>query len=558
VIARASGWVAFAPPAVLLLTAENSFAGLLAGVCVVSAIWLLGVAAAGRAALGSVLAGSTLAAIFAASAVKQKLLALPLLATDVHFLRHAAANLTILRRYPSVAVPLVAAAVLFAVLAVLAWRSPRISLSRRALAVAAAAALLIAPMRWSAATPASAADPFAEPIAAWRFISGGGALLSRLAFSVHRMGVAIPPPVYANADVAADFAAPPPEASPQMPDILLWHDESTLDPALIEACNRPECRSSLFAPGQHTASSGLLATHIFGGFSCTSEFAVLTGLDHRTFGPGGIYSHITLAHRIAFPLPRALKRLGYRTVALYPNDRNFLNAAEGYRHYGFDEFLAAQDLGLPADPWLVTDAMMRQQLLRVLPLESRPARPTFVYVLTQYQHEPHDQPLSDLPEPYRSLRFESLKPAASTSLVNYLYRLRQTEDAVAAVKREYLTSTRPTMLIHYGDHQPTLDGAMAQLGKRGLDAVPPALRHLITNFEIAANFPPLARESHPWLDIAFLPSLILDTAGLPGGDFFTASSRLRRLCSGRYLDCSDTARLGRFHDYVFHRLGAVR
>ncbi|MEZ5355897.1 MAG: sulfatase-like hydrolase/transferase [Bryobacteraceae bacterium] len=550
----------FAIAAGALLWRETAF-GLLLSIPFIAGLWLVLAGATARPSLASLAAGLLLGLITAAAWVKQTLLGLPLLATDVYFLPQLAANLTILRRYPSIAFVLAVGTAIALLLLAFAIRM-RIDRQRprSPAAVLLGAALLMIPIL--APTRASAdGDPFAEPMAAWRFLSDPGQTLSRLLRSFRRMGVAVPAPSSdGSGQAAAEFTGAIPPAPALLPDIVLWHAESTIDPRLIAACDAPQCESRVFAPGADSASAGLLATHIFGGFSCTSEFAVLTGLDHRTFGPGGIYSHITLAPRVRSSLPRALRALGYRTLALYPTEKHFLNAAEAYRHYGFEEFLAASDLGLPPDPWLVTDEMMRSHLIRLIPPAARGPRPVFVYVLTQYQHEPHDQPLAALPEPYRSLRFPALAPAASVSLANYLYRLQLTEAALDAVAADYLHApgARPTMLVRYGDHQPTLDGAMPGMAKRGLDSVPGALRDFIASYRIDTNFAPAVRESHAYLDIALLPSLMLDTAALPGGAYFLASSRLRRLCDGRYLDCPDSSRVARYHDYVFHHLEAIR
>ena len=47
------------------------------------------------------------------------------------------------------------------------------------------------------------------------------------------------------------------------------------------------------------------------------------------------------------------------------------------------------------------------------------------------------------------------------------------------------------------------------------------------------------KHSYPVLDLGFLAGLILDTAEVPKGPFFTANAALREGCEGRYLDCTD-------------------
>ena len=41
----------------------------------------------------------------------------------------------------------------------------------------------------------------------------------------------------------------------------------------------------------------------------------------------------------------------------------------------------------------------------------------------------------------------------------------------------------------------------------------------------------------PFLDLSYLPSLVIDHAGIDGGEYFRVSSAMRDLCEGRFADC---------------------
>ncbi|WP_449422143.1 sulfatase-like hydrolase/transferase [Rhodanobacter lindaniclasticus] len=62
----------------------------------------------------------------------------------------------------------------------------------------------------------------------------------------------------------------------------------------------------------------MLRTHSFGGGTWVSEFASLTGMPQDIFGPGGMYAPYLLAPHVRDTLPQLLRRLGYRTIAIYP------------------------------------------------------------------------------------------------------------------------------------------------------------------------------------------------------------------------------------------------
>jgi hypothetical protein len=56
------------------------------------------------------------------------------------------------------------------------------------------------------------------------------------------------------------------------------------------------------------------------------------------------------------------------------------------------------------------------------------------------------------------------------------------------------------------------------------------------------------------LDIAYLPGMVLQAAGLPLDPYFAAQKVLRERCDGRYDDCPDKALLASYHAWIFGRL----
>ena len=56
------------------------------------------------------------------------------------------------------------------------------------------------------------------------------------------------------------------------------------------------------------------------------------------------------------------------------------------------------------------------------------------------------------------------------------------------------------------------------------------------------------------LDIAFLPTLVLQAAGLPTDPYFSALTSLRERCNGLYTDCAVPGLLASYHAWVIGRL----
>ena len=352
---------------------------------------------------------------------------------------------------------------------------------------------------------------------------------------------------------AATAHAGPGARSAPYPDIVQVLEESTFDPSIFAACDVPSCRFAMFRPDADTRGSGLLRTHTWGGGTWVSEFAVHTGLPQDIFGAGGMYAPFVLAPHVHDTLPDLLRRLGYLTIAIYPTNGAFLNGRDAYRAYGFDHLYGAGELGL--DEWEETDAQMFAAAKRVYDKVKKPGQPVFVMILTINQHGPHDDnPMAKLPPPWRNLvRGLAGKGESALDFDTYLWRLHDSDVAMRGLEHDFLDRRQPTVLVHFGDHEPSFDGLIRPLAR----TLPPALvpeRDFLTYYMIKSNFagPPLP--SYPALDIAFLPTMVLQAAGLPADPYFSAATALRDRCQGRFDDCPDKALLASYYAWIFHRL----
>lgn len=335
------------------------------------------------------------------------------------------------------------------------------------------------------------------------------------------------------------------------PDIVQVLEESTFNPFNFGVCTVPQCRVSLFQPDARTRGTGLLRTHTFGGGTWVSEFATLTGMPQDIFGPGGMYAPFVLAPHVHDALALQLRRLGYLTIAIYPTEGSFINGRNAYRAYGFDHLYDASELGL--EEWEETDKQMFDAAKRVYDKVRKPGQPVFVMILTLNQHGPHDDdPMSTLPLPYRNL-LHGLKPDAALDFDTYLSRLHDSGVAMRGLEHDFLDRPRPTVLVHFGDHQPSFDGIIRTL-PRTLPAALQPYRDYLTYYMIKSNFAGAPLPRYPMLDIAFLPSMVLQAAGLPEDPYFSASTGLRDRCQGLYDDCAVPGLLSSYYGWIFGRL----
>lgn len=533
---------------------ESAFAA-----CILAGSILLAIAASRRLAFGIVTGCLPMLLLVIAANLKFRYLSTPLLAPDLVYYFNAEIAETLLR-YPFIIAAIAATIVLVPLLLVALWRGD-IRLAQkfrgqRALAITAAIVILVVTL---------------YPHGPFTGVYGKGvweamidrSFVSDFIVSIPNARVSEPSflPGDATRDNWHDLAAAPDAL--RKPDIIAVLEESTFDPRMITACTSKLCDAKMFHADAHTIAHGWMNVHTWGGGTWTSEFAFLSGLPHTLFGPAGVYAPFNLAPRIRYTLPRLLDADGYRTVGIYPTDGDFMNGRDAYADYGFDAFYGGRELKLG---WGATDEEVFRAFEHVFAAEKAKAdgKPLFVFVLTLHQHGPHMTPLKELPAPYDKPLFPgrlapgnaALDDWLNLNLTNYLQRLSMSDTAMAQLENFLRRDGRPALLLHFGDHQPSFDGAINTLAK----TVPPQVPdpQYVTYYMLKGFNLQVRRENYPVLDISYLASLLLDAADLPRNPFFIANTLLRDRCDGHDLDCRNAELRDSYRAYVFgdlHDLG---
>ncbi|HSC11877.1 MAG TPA: sulfatase-like hydrolase/transferase [Rhodanobacteraceae bacterium] len=526
-------------------------------------------------ALPTVVFGS----ILIASVIKYHYLATPLLAPDLIY----SVNRDLLEvalHYPSILASLIAGVILIPGLLILVWRLDQplflsqVVSARERRWIRTLGACATIPLLISIDSPAGPFSTVFEK-GMWQTMNDRSYIADFFA-SFYQTTIRIPA-LAPDADGALSWTQdatenPPgcttkacatqrPMKSPQEhPDIISVLEESTYDPAMLALCTLPLCKHKMFQPDGRTRAHGFLTVHVWGGGTWTSEFSLLTGLDHQTFGDAGLYAPYNLAPRVVHTLPDVLHAAGYRVIAVYPMSGDFINARNAYKFYGFDKFYDGQDYGLS---WHSSDSDLMQVFDRIYADEKKAIgnQPLFVMMLTLRQHGPHMTPLVEQPQPYDKPLFpgkfkpKDLDDWINLNLGNYLYRLDGSDAAITHLEKILLDSDRPTVLFHFGDHQPSFEGAMRVLDKVTPKAISDA--NFVTYYMLKSNYRPARNYDYPALDISFAGALLLDVAGVKKDDFFAANALMRERCDGFYLNCTDKRVLDSYQNYVFHELGVL-
>lgn len=379
-------------------------------------------------------------------------------------------------------------------------------------------------------------------------------VMSRLVFSYSAFEFMTPLPQGDAARFREAAAALPPLPAPEeghasrLPDVVVWLHESTFDPKQYQL-NKPRLpKLAMFERGPLTQAQGLLRVHTYGGKTWLSEFSLLTGLVPADFGSRSSLVFNSVAPLVGSNLVTRFEAAGYDSVVLMPTPKRFYGAARTYAAIGFDRILTLRDFpeydALPGDEWDIAESdRMAEAAITLLRRQrtERPQRPLLLYLLSVKEHAPYNR---RTPVAY-GLDQAGVTRSLAAKLTDYVDRLRRLDDATARLEAELASAPQPALWAWFGDHQAYFEEAQPRY-RYALEKP-----ELVTQYQLRSNYRPALRESPALLDIALLPSLIADVAGIAPDAYFAALSSMRRLCGGRLGDCEDTALVDSFKGQVF-------
>lgn len=349
-----------------------------------------------------------------------------------------------------------------------------------------------------------------------------------------------------------------PAASP-LADIVVFLQESQFNPRTIRGCPEALCGDPVFAPGPQTHAWGPLQVHVFGGGTWLSEFAAATGVPHTAFGRGGIYAPYNVAAGVHRSFVRSLRDAGYRTVAVYPITGQMMNARNAYAAYGFDRFYDPRELGLLGS-YLTPDKSMHEAAMRVLAEERKHGKPVYLFVVTIFNHSQHGISLERVPPSILQFAHAAFPdPAEADNVADYVWRTREFGRTMAATRETLMRGDRPAVLAWFGDHQPAF--ALAPTLARRVMAAPEGRGRIPAHFQTwyglwsnrtRAAGPPAAQP----LDVAFLPGLLAEEAGVPLDDWLAANVVAREQCQGVFDACAQPAMREAYLSYLHDNLKA--
>jgi phosphoglycerol transferase MdoB-like AlkP superfamily enzyme len=333
-----------------------------------------------------------------------------------------------------------------------------------------------------------------------------------------------------------------PRAKP--PHIMLIHQESLVPPVLFPHLNYDHDLDRFFV--SEDGKLHRLRVETYGGGSWVTEFALLSGISTKAFGDMQMFVQVLMQDRLKESLPQSLENCGYRTLMLFPMDKTFLSLDRFYRSIGFGEILDRKAQG--AEMVRERDRFYFGNALAEMERHFGASdRPMFVYVQTMASHGPYN----DVYMPEENVPGGG--PGTSGEMSEFLRRTAMAERdgdfLIAELKRRF--PDEKFLVVRYGDHQPSAtydlidkvwgDDApdVGEGGKPGPYITYYTMQGLNYAVPTLPNFDPL--------DVAYLGTVIKESAGLPLSEVELERKRLMVSCRGRYSGCNPRSEILAFH-----------
>jgi phosphoglycerol transferase MdoB-like AlkP superfamily enzyme len=259
---------------------------------------------------------------------------------------------------------------------------------------------------------------------------------------------------------------------------------------------------------KHEAVTRTFISPVFGGGTANAEFEVLTGMN-MDFLPSG---SVPYAQYIRHPVPSVVglfDRHGYRTVAIHGNTRTFWSRDQVYKHIGFQDFIASEELraangeaGAPGD--FLDDRETFDKSIEMLRADSQPA-PQFQLLITLGTHGPYDGPAKG------TWYTDPARPGDAAAINVYGDKMRHLDENLARYFAALKQLKAPPTVILFGDHQPAV--AMQLPGQHD-----PKSLHVIE--AVFWNWRSQPLPASPELDLACLSPDVLSAGGIAHSPFF--------------------------------------
>lgn len=238
------------------------------------------------------------------------------------------------------------------------------------------------------------------------------------------------------------------------PDIVMIQLESFFDICDVKKVSFSRDPLPNFHRLQKEYSNGQLTVPTVGAGTVNTEFEVLTGMSQHDFGVSEYPYKTVLKSKSSESICNDLAQIGYTSHAVHNNTATFYGRNKVFSNLGFDTFTSVEymnNITLNPNGWAKDDVMV-DEILKTL--EDDQKKPDFTFGITVQSHGKYNDVKPDSKDPVKVYNALDGKEASYQYYINEINEVdRMIGDLVNALDKR----KKPTVLVLYGDHLPSLD-----------------------------------------------------------------------------------------------------
>lgn len=258
-------------------------------------------------------------------------------------------------------------------------------------------------------------------------------------------------------EILSDYEFMPSAPNAEAFDVVLVLSESFFDLRQLNGVTYSEDPLPNYTAilNEENCYSGNIYTIAKGGGTVNTEFRILTGLSTDYLLPNGAtpYNYVTS------DLPGFVtnyRDAGYNTIGLHLYNPNFYSRKRSYPYLGFDRFLTTADventIPISYTRGYATDSSTEAAIEYYLDESSKTGKPTFLFAVTIENH----QPFQENEDNTITVTSDLLDDTELQSLATYTQGVKDADTMLGRLKDYIDSRVRPTVLVWYGDHLPSL------------------------------------------------------------------------------------------------------
>lgn len=300
----------------------------------------------------------------------------------------------------------------------------------------------------------------------------------------------------------------------ELPNIIVMMNESFSDLSVLGDFETNEDYMPFIhslEQGAENTVTGMLNVSVCGGNTANTEFEFLTG-NTMAFLPQGSIPYQQYINGDLKALPDYLKTLGYQTIATHPYNAGGWERDTVYPMLGFNESVFKDEYVNPQYVrQYISDESCVDKIIEFYE-NKETDKPLFVFNVTMQNHGGYQDQYGNFTPDI------SVKDSTNFSLQQYLSLVKLSDSALESLISYFKDADEKTVIVFFGDHQPSDAVASAVLAKNGmswnhLTEEQQKLRYQVP-YVVWANYD-IDEETGADTSANYLAAEVLERAGVP-------------------------------------------